>query len=60
MPQSPADLNMQVHDCTGADITPLWKAYNHQLSQIQMWGKGDQCPKPITALLMDPHTQVIT
>eukprot|EP00975_Prorocentrum_lima_P006633 1426554-Prorocentrum_lima.AAC.1 len=60
MPKSPAELGMQVYDSNGVEITSLWKTYNQQLSQIQMWGLSDQCPPPITALPFDPQTQSIT
>eukprot|EP00975_Prorocentrum_lima_P032537 6833959-Prorocentrum_lima.AAC.1 len=66
MPQCHKDLNIQVSDCTGAEITALWQTYIQHLNQIQMWGQGDKCPPPITASSFDPrcnhqqNTQAIT
>eukprot|EP00975_Prorocentrum_lima_P017115 3624489-Prorocentrum_lima.AAC.1 len=60
MPNSPAELGMQVYDSNGVEITSLWKIYNQQPSHIQMWGLGDQSPHLITALPLDLRTQSIT
>eukprot|EP00975_Prorocentrum_lima_P021772 4587523-Prorocentrum_lima.AAC.1 len=66
MPQCHKDLNIQVNDCTGAEITALWHTYIQHLNQIQMCGQGDKCPQLITASPFDPrcnyqqNTQAIT
>eukprot|EP00975_Prorocentrum_lima_P027524 5784198-Prorocentrum_lima.AAC.1 len=66
MPQCEADLDILVKDCTGADVTALWKQYIQLLQRIQTWGQGSKVPLPISASPYDPlcshqhTTQVIS
>eukprot|EP00975_Prorocentrum_lima_P055530 11644284-Prorocentrum_lima.AAC.1 len=60
MPKSAAELSLEVFDCNGVNITPLWKSYHQLLSQVQWWGRSSQCSPPITAGPYDQQTQSIT